>query len=79
MSVGVTIIDNGNAWRRRMYQRGAVFPLTGHLPNAAAPEAARGGRLPTIAAYTNRWYLREWMGVNADGGAGPGGDLIDRA
>ena len=28
--------------------------------------------LPSIATYTNGWYLYEWMGINADGGAGPG-------
>ncbi|HMI87133.1 MAG TPA: hypothetical protein VK550_23720 [Polyangiaceae bacterium] len=27
--------------------------------------------LPSIATYTHSWYLYEWMGVGADGGAGP--------
>jgi Stigma-specific protein, Stig1 len=28
--------------------------------------------LPSIATYTQAWYLYEWMGVSADGGPGPG-------
>ena len=28
--------------------------------------------LPSIMTYTHSWYLYEWMGVGADGGAGPG-------
>jgi hypothetical protein len=28
--------------------------------------------LPSIATYTHSWYLYEWMGTNADRGAGPG-------